>query len=239
MVRMEDIWFKPVEGHTREERDSIVDFSGLYTESIGPVIKVQLEGNNECLQFLWVQAIKNIRFLDFGMDWPWRRVVNLIAETMEEVYKFEHEAGVIIARVSGITTRSSRSAWSSRATGIRWATRRAVRALQLAMVAITGRVRFIIRTVIAIAIVPFIDREKALSLGSHSPRRVIIILAPAIGNSLVGSKQVQSHGVQLTSSKTAVGVGFPMGMLVRSRVCAKEVGIFFGCGGRNVVYGET
>ena len=40
------------------------------------------------------------------------------------------------------------------------------------------------------------------------------------------------------SSKTTVGVGFPMGMLVRRGVHAKEVGIFFGHGGRNVIHSE-
>ena len=111
MVGVEDIWFKQVKGHTREERDSVVDFGGVHVECVGPVIKVQLEGNNECLQFLWVQAIEHIRFFDFGMDWPWRRVVDLIAQAAEEVYEFDHDAGVIIATVSGITTRSSRATW--------------------------------------------------------------------------------------------------------------------------------
>ena len=106
------------------------------------------------------------------------------------------------------------------------------------MVTIAGRVRFVIGAVIAIAVVPFIDREKALGLRSQSPWRVILILATAIGNSLVGSKQVRSRGVQLTSSKTTVHVGFPMGVLSRGRVHAKEVGIFFGCRGGNVVHGE-
>ena len=68
------------------------------------------------------------------MDWPQRRVVDLIAQAMEEVYKFDHEAGIIIATVSRITTRSAGTAWSSEVTWIRWTTRRAVRALQLAMV---------------------------------------------------------------------------------------------------------
>ena len=54
VVRMEDIWFKPVEGHTGEERDHLVDFGGVHVECVRPVIKVQLEGNNEHLQFPWV-----------------------------------------------------------------------------------------------------------------------------------------------------------------------------------------
>ena len=91
------------------------------------------------------------------------------------------------------------------------------------MVTIAGRVRFIIRAVIAVTVVPFIDGEKALGSRSQSPWRVIMILAPAVGNSLVGGEHVQSCGVRLMSSKTAVGVGFPMGMLGRSRVHAKEI----------------
>ena len=114
---------------------------------------------------------------------------------MEEVYKFEHEAGVIIARVRGITTRSAGAAGSSRATRIRWATRRAVMALWLVMVAIAERVRFIIGAVIAIAVVSFIDGENALGSRSWSLQRVVTILAPVIGNSLVGGEQVQSRGV--------------------------------------------
>ena len=146
--------------------------------------------------------------------------------------------GIIIARVTGITTRTAETTWSSWAAGIRWATRRAVRVLWSAMVAIAGRVRFIIGTVIAIAIVPFVDGEKALGSRSRSPWRVIPILASAVGNSLVGSKHIRSHGVRLMSSKTAVSVGFPMGILVRCGVHAKEVRVFFGCGGGNIVHSE-
>ena len=162
--------------------------------------------------------------------------MDLIAQATEEVYEFDHDAGVIIATVSGVTTRSART---SRATRIRWATRRAVRALRSAMVTIAGRVRFVIRAVIAVAVVPFIDGEKALGSRSRSPRRVVPILAPAVGNSLVGSKHVRGRGVRLMSSKTAVGVGFPTGMLVRCRVHAKEVRVFFGRGSGNIVHSET
>ena len=49
MVGMKDVWFKLVEGHTRGERDSIIDLSSVHVECVGPVIKVQLEGNNEHL----------------------------------------------------------------------------------------------------------------------------------------------------------------------------------------------
>ena len=135
------------------------------------------------------------------MDWSQRRVVDLIAQAAEEVYEFNHDAGVVIATVSGVTTRStgtartSRTAWCSGATGVRWATRRVVRALQLVMVVIAGRVRFIIGAVIAIAVVSFIDGENALGSRSWSLQRVVMILAPVIGNSLVGGEQVQSRGV--------------------------------------------
>ncbi len=63
-VWAEDVWFKPVEGGAREEGDGVVDFVGIHCKSSGSVIKVQLKGDNESLEFLQVGAIKGIRFLN-------------------------------------------------------------------------------------------------------------------------------------------------------------------------------
>ncbi len=59
----EDVWFKPVEGGARETGNGIVDFTGICCKCGGSVIKVQLEGDNESLEFPQVGAIKSIRFL--------------------------------------------------------------------------------------------------------------------------------------------------------------------------------
>ncbi len=74
-VWVEDVWFKPVEGGAREKGNGIVDFTGICHKSSGSVIKVQLEGDNESLEFPWVRAIKSIRFLDLGVDVVRSRVV--------------------------------------------------------------------------------------------------------------------------------------------------------------------
>ena len=69
-----------------------------------------------------------------------------------------------------------------------------IKALQLAMVVIARRVRFIIGVVI-IAIVPFNNWEKDRGLIMQSLQRVVSIIAPAVGNSLVGNEQIWSHDV--------------------------------------------
>ncbi len=74
-IWVEDLWFKPVEGSAREERNGIVDFTGIRCKSSGSVIKVQLEGDNEILEFPWVGAIKKIKFFDLGADVVRLRVV--------------------------------------------------------------------------------------------------------------------------------------------------------------------
>ncbi len=74
-VWAEDVWFKPVEGGAGEEGDGIVDFVGIRRKSSGSVIKVQLEGDNESLEFLRVRAIESIRFFDLGADVVRSRVV--------------------------------------------------------------------------------------------------------------------------------------------------------------------
>ncbi len=48
----EDIWFKPVESGAGERGNGIVDFVGIRRKCSGSVIKIQLEGDNESLEFL-------------------------------------------------------------------------------------------------------------------------------------------------------------------------------------------
>ncbi len=71
----EDIWFKPVESGAREEGNGIVDFVGIRHKCSGSVIKVQLEGHNEILEFLRVRAVKSIRLFDLGADVVRSRVI--------------------------------------------------------------------------------------------------------------------------------------------------------------------
>ncbi len=71
----EDVCFKPVEGGAGEKGTGVVDFTGIHCKSSGSVIKVQLEGDNESLEFPWVGAVKWIRFLDLGADVVRSRVV--------------------------------------------------------------------------------------------------------------------------------------------------------------------
>ncbi len=58
-----------------EKRDSVVDFVGIHCKSSESVIKVQLEGHNESLEFLWVEAVKSIRLFDLGVDVVGSRIV--------------------------------------------------------------------------------------------------------------------------------------------------------------------
>ncbi len=74
-VWVEDVWFKPVEGGAGEKGDGIVDFVGIRRKSSGSVIKVQLEGHNESLEFPQVGAVESIRFFDLGADIIRSRVV--------------------------------------------------------------------------------------------------------------------------------------------------------------------
>ncbi len=74
-IRAEDIWFKPVESGAGEEGNGIVDFVGIRRKCSGSVIKVQLEGDNESLEFPWVGAVKSIRLFDLGADVVRSRVV--------------------------------------------------------------------------------------------------------------------------------------------------------------------
>ncbi len=71
----EDVWFKPVKSGARKEGDGIVDFVGICRKSSGSVIKVQLEGHNESLEFPQVGAVKSIRLLDLGVDVVGSRIV--------------------------------------------------------------------------------------------------------------------------------------------------------------------
>ncbi len=71
----EDIWFKPVESGAGEEGNGIVDFVGIRCKCSGSVIKVQLEGHNESLEFPQVRAIKSIRLFDLGADIVGSRVI--------------------------------------------------------------------------------------------------------------------------------------------------------------------
>ncbi len=74
-IRAEDIWFKPVESGAREEGNGVVDFVGIHRKCNGSVIKVQLEGHNESLEFLRVRAIESIRLFDLGADIVRSRVI--------------------------------------------------------------------------------------------------------------------------------------------------------------------
>ncbi len=74
-VWAEDVWFKPVESGAREKGNGIVDFVGIRCKCSGSVIKVQLEGHNESLEFPQVRAIESIRLFDLGADVVRSRVV--------------------------------------------------------------------------------------------------------------------------------------------------------------------
>ena len=74
-IRAEDIWFKPVESGAGEEGNGVVDFVGIRHKCSGSVIKVQLEGDNESLEFPWVRAVESIRLFDLGADVVRSRVV--------------------------------------------------------------------------------------------------------------------------------------------------------------------
>ncbi len=63
------------QGWYREKGNGIVDFVGIHRKSSGSVIKVQLEGHNESLEFPWVGAVKSIRLFDLGVDVVRSRVV--------------------------------------------------------------------------------------------------------------------------------------------------------------------
>lgn len=102
-------------------------------------------------------------------------------------------------------------------------------------VASTGGFRFIIGGVI---VVSFIDGERTRGNVLQSLWRVVPVITPAVGNSLVGNEQVWVE-VRLTSSKTAVLVGFSTGCFGRSGVRAKEIGVPFGRGGRDVIHSEV
>ncbi len=67
-IWMEDVCFKPVKSSAREKRNSVVDFTGICHKSSGSVIKIQLEGANESLEFPWVGAIQSVTFFDFSAD---------------------------------------------------------------------------------------------------------------------------------------------------------------------------
>ncbi len=71
----ENVWFKPVEGGAGEKENGTADFVGIRCKSSESVIKVQLEGDNESLEFLWLRAIKSIRFFDLGADVVRSRVI--------------------------------------------------------------------------------------------------------------------------------------------------------------------
>ncbi len=74
-IRAEDIWFKPVKSGAREEGNGVVDFVGIRRKCSGSVIKVQLEGHNESLEFPRVRAVKSIRLFDLGVDVVRSRVI--------------------------------------------------------------------------------------------------------------------------------------------------------------------
>ncbi len=74
-IWVEDVWFKPVESGAGEKGNSVVDFVGICHKCSGSVIKVQLEGHNESLQFPWVRAIKSLRFFNLGVDVVGLRIV--------------------------------------------------------------------------------------------------------------------------------------------------------------------
>ena len=74
-VWAEDVWFKPVEGGAGEKGDGVVDFVGIRRKSSGSVIKVQLEGHNESLEFPRIGAIESIRLFDLGADVVRSRVI--------------------------------------------------------------------------------------------------------------------------------------------------------------------
>ncbi len=74
-VWVECVWFKPVKSSAGEKGNGVVDFVGICCKSSGSVIKVQLEGHNKSLEFLWVGAVKSIRFFDLGVDVVMSRVV--------------------------------------------------------------------------------------------------------------------------------------------------------------------
>ncbi len=74
-IRAEDVWFKPVESGAREEGNGIVDFVGIHRKCSGSVIKVQLEGHNESLEFPRFGAIESIGLFDLGADVVRSRVI--------------------------------------------------------------------------------------------------------------------------------------------------------------------
>ncbi len=74
-IRAEDIWFKPVESGAGEEENGIVDFVGIRCKCSGSVIKVQLEGHNESLEFPQFGAVESIRLFDLGADVVRSRVI--------------------------------------------------------------------------------------------------------------------------------------------------------------------
>ncbi len=74
-IRAEDVWFKPVESGAREEGNGIVDFVGIRRKCSGSVIKVQLEGHNESLEFPRVGAVESIGLFDLGADIVRSRVI--------------------------------------------------------------------------------------------------------------------------------------------------------------------
>ncbi len=74
-IRAEDIRFKPVESSAGKEGNGVVDFVGIRCKCSGSVIKVQLEGHNESLEFLQVGAVESIRLFDLGADIVRSRVV--------------------------------------------------------------------------------------------------------------------------------------------------------------------
>ncbi len=50
-IWMEDVWFEPVKSGTGEKGNDVVDFVGIRRKGSGSVVKVQLEGDNESLEF--------------------------------------------------------------------------------------------------------------------------------------------------------------------------------------------
>ncbi len=122
-IRAEDVWFKPVESSAREEGNGVVDFVGIRHKCSGSVIKVQLEGHNESLEFPWVGAIESIGSLTLVQTLLGRGLFNEVENSAQQIHEFPQEillVGGVVARSAGTsgtigtsrTSRPTRAAWS-------------------------------------------------------------------------------------------------------------------------------
>ncbi len=114
-IWVEDVWFKPVKSSAREKGDGIVDFVGICRKSSGSVIKVQLEGDNESLEFPWVGAVKSIRFFDLGVDVVRSRVISQSGNPVQQIHDFPQDV-LLVGRIVAGSAQTSRTIGTSRST---------------------------------------------------------------------------------------------------------------------------